>query len=159
MEAQELEVRELILAAKIKTTNEKIKWIVLGAFLFTLLATTLSGITLFSRYLDKVKIRKQDGVTVKVELPETKAPLPFMYPPVSNWATPSSPSAENSTVTNVIPKFTASKHKIKARPRYKYRQARKYRVAPKTTSEYIPPGYIKISDEWYFNPKAISPNN
>ena len=189
MESGKLDIKELLLVTKIKNTNEKIKWVVIGSFLFSLLVTTLAGITLFSRYLDKVLNSKREDIVVRLQMPDNKMPLPFMYPPATTWPFPSFEKPvlskpEPTPPVKTLADFAEQQHhhhhhnlKLKAKPKQTavsqaapvYAPTKKLaenaqpnanatvKKRPKTigklTSDVIPPGYIKIGEDLYFNPK------
>ncbi len=181
MDSAKIDIKELLLATKIKNTNEKIKWVVIGSFLFTLLVSTLAGITLFSRYLDNLMNGKREAIVVKLQIPDAKIPLSFMYPPATTWPMPmfeerSAPSKTAPALTEQhIGHIDKDKHKpkIKAdhlaylKPTKKIAKINhapvhhieakappKPKIVDKLTSNVIPPGYIKIGKDVYFNPET-----
>jgi hypothetical protein len=181
MESAKLDIKELLLVTKIRNTNEKIKWLVIGSFLFALLVSTLVGITLFSRYLNNVMNTKHEDIIVKVEIPEAKAPLAFTYQPANTWSLLSEPFSsvkeptKEPAATNTIPQLIEQKnlHTVKHKTNLaqlsnvgRKRAAFKKNadsVSSKTISassrksaaNSIPPGYVKLRDDLYFDPNKF----
>jgi hypothetical protein len=174
MESAKLDIKELLLVTKIRNTNEKIKWLVIGSFLFALLVSTLVGITLFSRYLNSFMKIKHEDIVVKVEIPETKAPLAFAYQPAITWPllSGSLPSVKEPAITDNIPQLieqkisSTDKHNIKSSPNHiqltrrgsnmpAFKKKANSSSSGKTAAKTIPPGYVKLRDDLYFDPNKF----